>query len=174
MVIYCNPIPARGGYGVCTWPEYLDFLPFWVRPSMAEPVCTAGRENHVRLLVCCNLASHFHSGHSVSGDGLCAVGDSNVGSAVSILACVSWSRRGALCVVLALAGRVLSAHDCCLFLAEAGDALEDATHYGQFGAPLTLSVLLLHLSQRFTQVLDESEKLNFELEDRVEATRLAL
>jgi len=83
--------------------------------------------------------------------------------------------RLAISVVLAVAGQVLlSAHDLWLFFAAGGDALEDATHYSQFGVPLILSVLLFHLLKRFTQALDESEKLNRELEDRAEATKLAL
>lgn len=83
--------------------------------------------------------------------------------------------RLAISIVLAAAGQVLlSAHDFWLFFAAAGDVLEDATHYSQFGVPLILSVLLCHLLKRFTQALDESEKLNRELEDRAEATRLAL
>lgn len=81
----------------------------------------------------------------------------------------------AISVVVAVIGQVLfSAHDFWLFFSASEKSWETASHFGQFGVPLILSVLLVSLLRRFTQALDESENLNRELEDRAEATRRAL
>ena len=89
----------------------------------------------------------------------------------------AWKQRDrlAVSVVLAVLAHVaLSFHDFWLFYVADSEAWETATHLSQFGVPIVLAVFLVNLLNRFRQALDESERLNRELEQRVDATRQAL
>ncbi len=81
----------------------------------------------------------------------------------------------ALAICLAMLGQLsFAAHDFWLFFGASEAAWESSQHLAQFGVPLLLAVLLIALIVRFAQALDVAEKMNEELEDRVDESRQAL
>lgn len=81
----------------------------------------------------------------------------------------------AFAVIAAVLGQILlSLRDTFLFLRGDAEDWENAVHMSQFGIPILLLVFIFSLLNRFVSALAESETLNLELEDRVDATRTAL
>lgn len=89
-------------------------------------------------------------------------------------AVVEKNRMAIALMAAVFAHLLLSFHDMWLFFSATQEQWETATQKSQFGVPLLLAVFLLSLLQRFRSALDQSERLNEELEARVNATRQAL
>ena len=92
-----------------------------------------------------------------------------------LIEAVTRKNRLAIAVMTAVFIHLLfSFHDYWLFFSASQEAWESATQKSQFGVPLIIAVFMLSLLERFTRALNDSERLNEELEARVNATREAL